>query len=99
MYETADNEWMRDEALRRLAQMDALDQIDLFGQVVAGYERTTGRLPLVWENLVAVGALRGVPLDPAGYQYLLGQRTGEVIVSPQSPLFPLPDVPPGPMPQ
>ena len=99
MYETADNEWMRNEALRRLAQIDALDQIDLLSRVVEEYQRNTGRLPSAWEDLVAAGALRAVPLDPAGFQYLLAQRTGEVVVSPQSPLFPLPDVPPGPMPQ
>ena len=99
MYETADNEWMQNEALRRLAQIDALDQIDLLSRVVEEYQRNTGRLPAAWEDLVAAGALRAVPLDPAGFQYLLAQRTGEVLVSPQSPLFPLPDVPPGPMPQ
>ena len=99
MYETADNEWMQNEALRGLAQIDALDQIDLLSRVVEEYQRNTGRLPAAWEDLVAAGALRAVPLDPAGFQYLLAQRTGEVLVSPQSPLFPLPDVPPGPMPQ
>ena len=99
MYETADNEWMRSEALRRLAQLDALDQIDLFARAVEEYARNTGRLPSAFEDLVAVGALTAVPIDPTGYQYLLVQRTGEVTVSPQSPLFPLPDVPPGPMPQ
>ena len=99
MYETADNEWMRNEATRRLAQIDALDQIDLLSRVVEEYERATGRLPTAWDDLVATGALRGVPLDPAGYQYLLAQRTGNIVVSPQSPLFPLPDVPPGPIPQ
>jgi hypothetical protein len=98
MYETADNEWMRNEATHRLAQLDALDQIDLFTRVVAAFEEREGRLPGSWEELIAAGLLNGFPVDPAGHPYRLAQRAGVVTVSPESPLFPLPDVPRGPMP-
>ena len=93
MHETADNEWIRDEALRRLAQLDALDQIEIYTKLVDAFETRNGRLPESWEALVADGALTRVPLDPTGLPYLLLQRTGEVTVSSQSALFPLPDDP------
>lgn len=98
LLESADNDWIRNEAERRLAQLDALDQIELYERVIEVYRDRTGRLPEIWEDLVAAGALTGLPIDPAGHQYLLLQRTGRVTVSPQSPLFPLPDDPraPGP---
>ena len=97
MYETADNEWVRNEAARRLAQLDALDQIDLYARVVAAFEEREGRLPSSWQDMIAADLLNGHPVDPAGHQYLLAQRTGVVTVSPESPLFPLPNDPSGPM--
>lgn len=98
LLESADNDWIRNESERRLAQLDGLDQIELYEQMTAAYRDRTGRLPKSWQELVAAGALTGIPLDPVGHQYLLLQRTGEVTVSPQSPLFPLPDAPQAPGP-
>ena len=99
MHETADNEWLRTEASRRLAQLDALDEIDLYARVVAAFEARARRLPGSWQDLIVAGLLNRLPVDPAGHQYLLAQRTGVVTVSPRSPLFPLPDDPSGPMPR
>ncbi len=98
LLESADNDWIQNEAERRLAQLDALDQIELYERVIEVYRDRTGRLPEIWEDLVVAGALTGLPIDPAGHQYLLLQRTGRVTVSAQSPLFPMPDDPraPGP---
>jgi hypothetical protein len=42
-----------------------------------------------WNDLIAAGMIRGVPLDPAGVPYEL-QSPSRVAISPQSPLFPLP---------
>ena len=47
-------------------QLDALDQIDLLKRVVAEFQRRNGKLPETWEQLMAAGALRGVPVDPGG---------------------------------
>ncbi len=90
IYRTAEHEWLRNNAKLRLAQLDALDQIDALSNVVERYRRATGRLPASWGALVAAGWLRGVPVDPAGVAYLLDPARGEVRVAQESPLFPMP---------
>ena len=88
--QTADNDWLKENAQVRLMQLDALDQIDLLGRVVSEFRRRNGRLPETWEELVASGALRGVPTDPTGTPYTLNFATGEVSVSGLSTIYPLP---------
>ena len=90
IYRTAEHEWLRNNAKLRLAQLDALDQIDALSNVLERYRRATGRLPASWGALVAAGWLRGVPVDPAGVAYLLDPARGEVRVAQESPLFPMP---------
>jgi hypothetical protein len=83
--------WMQNEAGRRLAQLDAMDQLDQFNAVVARHTQRTGRVPQRWGDLVRAGDLPGVPLDPTGIPYeLVG---GLVTLKADSELNPLPDVP------
>jgi len=95
--ETNDNEWLRAEADRRLIQLDALDQIDQLAAIVRAFQSRTLRRAGSWEALIQGGALRGVPLDPAGTAYVLDSATGRVTLSTRSPLYPLP-VEPSPQP-
>jgi tetratricopeptide (TPR) repeat protein len=91
MADTADNDWVRNSAARRLAQLDALDQIDHWNAVVAAFRARTGGGPVSWEALVRAGAIQGIPLDPSGeVPFFLDPATGTVTVSPASPLYPLP---------
>jgi hypothetical protein len=94
MYDTVDNEWLRNEASRRLIQLRALDEIDQLTAAARAFRDRTGQPPLSWEVLVRAGLLPGIPLDPSGHQYVLKPLTGVVDVSMQSPLFPLPTEPP-----
>jgi tetratricopeptide (TPR) repeat protein len=93
--ETADNEWLGNEAARRLVQLDALDQIDQLQAIVAAFTRETGRRPWSWADLVQAGLLRGIPLDPTGIGYVLDPQTGAVTVARESKLYPLPTEPKG----
>jgi tetratricopeptide (TPR) repeat protein len=93
--ETADNQWLGNEAARRLVQLDALDQIDQLQAIVAAFTRETGRRPRSWADLVQAGLLRGVPLDPTGISYVLDPQTGAVTVARESKLYPLPTEPKG----
>ena len=93
LYQTADNEWLRNNAQLRLAQLDALDQIDRLEKMVAEWSRRTGAPPASWQTLVQAGWLNGEPLDPAGTPYVLDPRTGRVDVLPDSKLYPLPTEP------
>jgi tetratricopeptide (TPR) repeat protein len=89
MYETADNDWMRNSASRRLAQLDALDAIDRLRAAAAEFQARTGTFPPSWDALVRARLIRGVPLDPSGAAFVLDPRGG-VTLSPTSPLNPLP---------
>lgn len=91
--QTAENDWLRGTAELRLAQLDALDQIDTLRRSVAEFGRRAGRRPWSWEELIASGLIRGIPADPSGTPYTLIPSTGEVTVAAWSKLHPLPTEP------
>jgi tetratricopeptide (TPR) repeat protein len=90
LQETADNDWVRNNASHRLAQLDALDEIDQLTAVVDAYRARTGTLPPSWPALVQARMLRGIPVDPTGTPYSLDPQTGAVTLAPGSTLNPLP---------
>jgi tetratricopeptide (TPR) repeat protein len=83
-------DWLRQIAEYRLRQLDAIDETAQLEQVTAAYERRFGTRPLSWDHLLRSGFLPRIPVDPAGYPYALNPRSGEVTVSEQSALWPLP---------
>ena len=90
--QTAETDWLRGDAERRLAQLRALDDIDALERLVNEYRRRAGQPPAGWLALVRAGMLRGVPIDPAGAPYELSPD-GHVTLSPASRLSPLPTEP------
>ncbi len=90
----ADNAWLRQEAVRRLAQLTALDDIDALAATVDEFARRAQAFPTTWQLLVDADALPGVPVDPAGVPYALDPTQRRVDVSSESPLFPLPGAAP-----
>lgn len=88
---SAEIDWLRSEADRRLQQLDALDFIDTV-QADVVRARQAGVSASTWQDLVRAGALRGIPVDPTQTPLELNQD-GTVHLSRQSPLFPLPDEP------
>jgi len=95
IHETADDEWLRAEARRRLLQLDALDDIDRLMSEAEQFSVSTGRWPEAWSALVETGRLTAPPVDPLGHGYVLGSTAQSVTASAESPLAPLPDEPPG----
>jgi tetratricopeptide (TPR) repeat protein len=93
IYQSAsDNEWLRNDAARRLQQLDAMDAADHLQRIVNDWLATTKPVkPYDWQALVRAGRLRGVPVDPAGAVFHLGPYTGTVEVADDSSLRPLPD--------
>jgi tetratricopeptide (TPR) repeat protein len=89
LHDTADNDWLRSSAVRRLAQLDALDQIDHLEALVRRYESAAMRRA-TWEGLVRAGLLRGIPVDPSGAPYVIDADSGAVTISSDSTLHPLP---------
>jgi tetratricopeptide (TPR) repeat protein len=88
--ETSEQSWLRTAAQQRLRQLDAAETKRRLEQLTAEYERRHGDPPASWEALVRDGAIPGIPLDPAGYPYVLNPWWGMVDVSDDSPMWPLP---------
>lgn len=91
--ETAENDWLRTTAETRLLQLNALDQIDALERLLQNFRTNTGRSPRSWEELIAAGQLRGIPVDPSGTPYILDGDNGDVMVATTSKLHPLPTEP------
>ncbi len=89
--EGADQEWMRQTAIRWLRQLDALDQMDQLDAMLAEYQRRAGERPGTWVDLIRAGWLPGIPVDPAGHPYVLNATWSTTRLSPESPLNPLPE--------
>ena len=89
--ETADNDWVKNNARLRLSQLEALDQMDALAVLVRRYAERFGRRPASWRELVSLRWLAGVPLDPSATPYeLRPDAPGGVALSERSALVPLP---------
>jgi hypothetical protein len=85
--QTAELDWVRNDAKRRLLQLQALDAIDALQRIVDGYSQRTGARA-DWAALVAARLLPGTPLDPTGTPFDLS--SGRVQLSKSSTLWPPP---------
>lgn len=87
--QSAEIDWLRHDAERRLIQLNALDQIDLLQAAVDRFTAATGAPPSGWPTVIGAEQWRGVPVDPTGTPYVLGVD-GRVRLATGSPLYPLP---------
>jgi hypothetical protein len=91
--QSAEIDWLKGDAERRLHQLDALDLIDTVQRAVDAAEPRTGKLTS-WQDVIHAGVLKGVPLDPANVPLGIDHE-GRVHLALTSPLFPLPLEPQG----
>jgi hypothetical protein len=87
--ESAEIDWLRNDADRRLQQLDAMDLIEAVQRAIDAAQPRTGKLT-TWPELIRAGVLRGVPLDPQGVPLGITQEA-EVHIGVMSPLYPLPN--------
>jgi hypothetical protein len=90
---SAEIDWLRNDAERRLAQLHALDDMDGLQSRVDDFVRRTGQPPASWTVLVRAGVLPGTPVDPSRTAYEL--IDGHVRLASSSPLWPMPVEPAG----
>ena len=90
--ESAEIDWLRHDAERRLIQLRALDQIDAYQAAIDRVTAKMGQPPTDWLSLVRGGVFPGVMLDPVGTPYEI-DGAGRVRLSTKSSLYPLPDAP------
>lgn len=92
VFNNTEADWLMEQARFRLSQLDAMDQIDVLEKLVKVYQARMGELPGTWSDLVRVGLLRGVPVDPRQFPYELNPYWGTVGLARESTLAPLPTV-------
>jgi hypothetical protein len=88
--QSAEIDWLKQDAERRLLQLNALDAIDELQRRVDAFTRSTGAPPADWNTLIRTGLLSGVPRDPRLTPYEL-TPDGKVRLSSKSSLWPLPE--------
>jgi hypothetical protein len=88
--EAAEEPWIRRAAGRGLQQLQALDDVDALQALADKYAVEHRAYPRSWRDLLPAARAGEAPLDPAGVPYEFDGTTNRVIVSPQSPLRPLP---------
>jgi hypothetical protein len=89
LYQSAEIDWLRRDAERRLAQLQVLDDLDALQAIVDRLAAARATAPQGWDEAVRAGLLRRTPLDPTGRPYLI-DPDGRVRPSPDSRLLPLP---------
>lgn len=87
--QSAEVEWLRRDAERRLVQLRALDQIDALQAAVDLYVAAAGHLPAGWTPVIETERWPGRPVDPTGTPYDL-TADGRVRLATSSSLYPLP---------
>ena len=80
IYEQSDDQDLKKNAELHLACLVIDEEVPKLQQIVSEFQKRLGRTPNSWRELVSVGALRGIPLDPAGNPYILSS-SGRVLVS------------------
>jgi hypothetical protein len=87
--ESTDNDWLRQDAERRLNQLQALDEMDQLQRRLDAFATRTGAPATTWDALARARLLPGMPLDPPRTPYAL-TADGHVELSRSSTLWPLP---------
>jgi hypothetical protein len=90
--ESAEIDWLRNDAERRLLQLRALDEIDALQQRVNAFAARTGLKAVTWPMLARAGVVPGNMADPTGTPYEL-TSDGLVRLSQRSRLWPPPEEP------
>ncbi len=79
IYESSDDRQIRQNALVRLVALRVDEDVTNLEVLVQNYKQHTGTYPDNWQQLIATGALRGIPADPSGAAYRL-MADGSVVV-------------------
>ncbi len=83
IYESTKDPLIRKNAQEHLEGLKAEADAEVLERLAAQFNARFGRFPKSISEMVNVGLLRGVPVDPSGYPYVLGPG-GKVYLHPSS---------------
>jgi hypothetical protein len=95
IFESTTDPRIRQRAFEQLQGLKAEEDEQHLDELTEAYQKRFGRYPASLSELRDAGLLPGIPVDPAGYPYLLGQD-GKSHLDPQSPVV-IPPEPKGPL--
>lgn len=84
LYDTAETEQMKRNAMENLLRLRALDEMEILRDFINKAEARLGRPVQSIEELVNLGLLKQRPLDPKGSPYIYDPKTRNVQMSPDS---------------
>jgi len=87
--DTAEQQYMRDNATFHLAQLDMADVADQLTALLQRYRAETGQPVMDFAPLVRDRWLRGVPTDPDGVPFVIDPHTGRATLHRPSQYAPL----------
>lgn len=90
---SAEHEYMRKNAERRLEQLDLLDLIDRLDLALDRYAELAGARATSWQPLLDRGLLRAIPTDHDGLPLVVDPDTGRAALDRESKYYPLPSEP------
>jgi hypothetical protein len=94
MYADSEDEQLKRVAIKRLLQIDSLDERERIGRALGDFQTRFSRCPKEWREVA--GALRaaslktdsnGSPLDPTGVPYSLDSRACAAQLDPRSEIL------------
>jgi hypothetical protein len=83
IYAEAESASIRRNAEEHLAAFKAQDDLDHLNELLEPYRSEGSRPAITWQDLIATGALRGIPRDPSGAAYRIGPD-GRAVLGPGS---------------
>jgi tetratricopeptide (TPR) repeat protein len=86
IYESAWDPSVKQNALMQLKLLKAREDCRQLDALADEYEKRNGRRPTRMTELIQAGLLRGMPADPAGFAYVLGEN-GKAELNVDSPLL------------
>ena len=90
LYESTTDPNIRKNALQQLRGLKAQEDETRLDELAERYRQRLGRYPASVREILAAGMLAGVPVDPAGFEYVMGPD-GKSHLDPASPiLIPVP---------
>ncbi len=83
LYETSQDKLLRDNAINRLKSLKVDEDIAQLDALQSAYDAKNHRKAATWQELIAAGALQGVPADPSGRPYKITPQGAFEVQRPQ----------------